>query len=164
MFKFLESLNKRNFLLATVLSYLVFFILELIAPIVVIITRYAIAKDNYVKIGMGGLILIFVVAVVGVFIIRRTVAKLGDTRPAVALFKYTLEAIQSVIIPGAVFLMLWLLQNSLATFYGCLQIICVLYVVGGIWNSIVINMIDREANLRDAAYKQNEIDKRKINV
>lgn len=164
MIEWLKGFSKKQMLLTTVLTYIGYFMITILGPILTICIKFDLfnaAKQSRLKISGWALILLMIATVVSLFILRRVLNKMKDTRPANAYFKYTLKTISNCILPVIGFFVIYLLKEDYETTLSTARLLCVFYLTGGILDGAFISFIDRENNIRDGALFDKEKDSRR---
>lgn len=167
MIERLKNLSKKQMILVTVSSYVMYFLCTILAPVITVCIKFDLfnaAKESKLQISGWALVLLLIGAVVGLFIIRRSVNKMSDIRPANAYFKYTLQTISNLVLPVVVLLLIDLFKNDIALASSTLTLMCIYYIAGGVIDGAVISFIDRENKIRDGALFDKEKDARRSKV
>lgn len=167
MIERLKNLSKRQMILVTVISYITYFLCTILAPVITICVKFNLfdaAKESRLQISGWALVLLLIAAVVGLFIIKRSVNKMSDIRPANAYFKYTLQTISNLVLPVVILLLVELFKNDIALASSTLTLMCIYYIAGGVLDGAVISFIDRENKIRDGALFDKEKDARRSKV
>lgn len=167
MIERLKNLSKSQMILVTVISYITYFLCTILAPVITICVKFNLfdaAKESRLQISGWALVLLLIAAVVGLFIIKRSVNKMSDIRPANAYFKYTLQTISNLVLPVVILLLVELFKNDIALASSTLTLMCIYYIAGGVLDGAVISFIDRENKIRDGALFDKEKDARRSKV
>lgn len=163
MIERLKALSKGQMLAVTIITYAIYFLLTILAPVLTICIKFDLfsVAETKLKISGWAIILLLVAAVVGLTILNKSITKMTDTRPANAYFKYTLQTISNLILPVAtIFIVIWI-RADMAKASSTLILMCSYYIAGGIIDGAIISFIDRENRLRDGSLEDKEKDDRR---
>lgn len=158
MINYFKNLSKKGMLAWTACSYIVYFLLAIVAPVITVCIKFKLFSTVETKAGIGGwaLILIIVATIVSMFVLRRAINKLSDLRPAAAYFKYTLDTISHMIAPVGVILILNLMNTDFTLVRNTLYIMMLFYISAELIDGMIINYIDRENKIRNGALYDKE--------
>ena len=167
MIDFLKNLSKKQMILLTISTYVIYFLCTILAPVITICIKFDLfnaAKESKLKISGWALVLLIIAAVVGLFILKRAINKMSDIRPANAYFKYTLQTISNLVLPLLVLLVGGLFKKDIDLASSTLTLMCFYYIAGGLIDGAVISFIDRENKIRDGALLDKEKEARRSKV
>ena len=167
IFNYFKNRTKKEMLAWTACTYVAYFIITILAPVLTILVNYDVFNaetTTKVKLGVSAVVLLIVVAVVGLFFIKRTLEKLNDIHEGVAIFKYSLETVSNVILPVIILVALYFLNIDFDRAKTTILTIMILYIAGGILDGTLINIISRENRIRDKALLDKEASERASNV
>lgn len=161
MFKYFKKISRKKLLLWTALSYLVYFLITILGPVLIVLGKYGIlnnTNNNEVsypesKIRLSGwaLALIIAIAIAALFALRRNIEKINDVRPAGAIFKYTLSTISNLIFPIIILVAVRAMKVNFDLAVSTIMDITWFYIAGALLEGTIINIISREHRLRDKA-------------
>lgn len=170
LFDYFKSLSKKAMLLWTVFSYIGYYCLAIVAPVITIAVKYnmftpkADTSESNVNIAGWGLVLLMIALIVSMKVLKTSAEKVDDVGKAGAIFKYTIKTISNIILPLGGMLMLYFLTNNFNLAKDTLMIMAIFYIIAGIIDGTLLSVIDRENNIRRKAKLANEVDARRSNV
>ena len=163
MFNF-ENFSKNKMRWVTIASYVTYFLISIFAPVLTICIKFGLfnGEGTSTKVSISGwaMVLLLIVAVVGVTLLKKAIAKIPDVKLNMARFKYTLQTVSSSIPPLVAFYVIHLFQTNLETACETGYWIAVFYMIAALFDGIVISGIDRENRFRQKAAEKVEIEKR----
>jgi hypothetical protein len=167
MFNF-ENVSKNKMRWITIAAYVTYFLIAIFAPVLTICIKFGLfSAPNSgggvsTKIAISGwaAVLIIIVAVVGITLLKKAIAKIPDVKIGMARFKYTLQTVSSCVVPLAAFYVIHLFQTNLDLACDTGYWIAVWFLIAALFDGIIISGIDRENRFRQKAAEKVEIEKR----
>ena len=161
-FKDIAEWSKRKVFWMDILFSAIYIIFMIVIPIIIIAVNYGTGEtvEKSKLLTSWSLILILIVAVVGIFAISKLARKLPDETFKQQTVKYTLELVQSLILPvlGLVALHQFKVNFDLA--YTVLSWCIVSFICGILVDGLVLKYIDKELSFNKELDHRAEIEKR----
>ena len=161
-FKDIAEWSKRKVFWMDILFSAIYIIFMIVIPIIIIAVNYGAGEtvEKSKRLTSWSLILILIVAVVGIFAISKLARKLPDETFKQQTVKYTLELVQSLILPvlGLVALHQFKVNFDLA--YTVLSWCIVSFICGILVDGLVLKYIDKELSFNKELDHRAEIEKR----
>lgn len=151
MIDFLKECSKKKLFFLTLGSYVAYFALTILGPVLTVCLKYDLFNSATTKIKINGfaLLILIIIAVVSIFILKRAIAKIRDVSKGATYFKYILETITNLVFPVLMLFVIYLMNKNFALASSTMIIVCIFYIAGEIINGLVINFIDRENRIRE---------------
>ena len=161
-FKDIAEWSKRKVFWMDILFSAIYIIFMIVIPIIIIAVNYGAGEtvEKSKLLTSWSLILILIVAVVGIFALSKLARKLPDETFKQQTVKYTLELVQSLILPvlGLVALHQFKVNFDLA--YTVLSWCIVSFICGILVDGLVLKYIDKELSFNKELDHRAEIEKR----
>lgn len=161
-FKDIAEWSKRKVFWMDILFSAIYIIFMIVIPIIIIAVNYGAGEtvEKSKLLTSWSLILILIVAVVGIFALSKLARKLPDETFKQQTVKYTLELVQSLILPvlGLVALHQFKVNFDLA--YTVLSWCIVSFICGILVDGLVLKYIDKELSFNKELDHRSEIEKR----
>ena len=170
MFDYLKNLSKKNMLIWTIASYVVYFGLSIFAPVLTIAIKYGLFTPGDTTTSTSksltgwGLVLLMIAIIVGFRVLKNASVKIPDSSKSGAIFKIIVRTTSNVLLPIAIIAILYFLTKNFELAKGTLLIMCYFYIGAGIIDGIWLYAIDRENAYRDKARALNEVQARQDKV
>lgn len=161
-FKDIAEWSKRKVFLMDVLFSAIYIVFMIIIPIIIIAVNYGAGEtvEKSKLLTSWSLVLILIVAVVGIFSLSKLARKLPDETYKQRTIKYTVELVQSLILPVLAFVMLHQFKVNFDLAYKVLSWCIVSFICGILIDGLVLKYIDKELSFNKEIDHKAEIEKR----
>lgn len=155
--------SKVKFNLFMIFSYLFYYIISVITPLVYIVKRFKLTIKPEQIGHISGVALILVVLAF-IELLKRSkglLAKLPDEKHSQALFKYTVEGIFSLILPVGVIIGIIFLKVDWKFYSETIIALATTQIISTIFYTYVVRFVDKEIRQRKEASAFNEMSDRR---
>lgn len=145
-----------------IVANLVLLALQLVAPIIVICTKYDLFKhttEGNVINGFG-LVCLIIFLILGLKSFKKIVDKMEDITYKEQRIKFSLQMLYAVAVPACCVIVLLAFKSDFKKAYSTFCIGLIFYVLGIIFDYMVLKFIEREKDFRHKAKERIEIEKR----
>lgn len=163
MIKWLENLSKKNFRIVKFTSYIVYFLLMIVGPLLTVLIKYDVFNTettSKLKLNGWALIILIVIAIVALFVCKKAISKLNDLHPASAYLKYSLTTAISLILPIIALVVIHQMKLDIKLASSTMYWVLGFYIAGSLEDNILISFVNREDNIRSNALMDKEKAKR----
>ena len=160
-FKNIAQWSKKTMLAVTIIFYIIYFLLVVIAPTITIICKYNILENGMKKVTGFGIIVIVVCGLASYLFIKKAITKLPSISVTEQRFKFGIETLIDCIPLAIILFALFVIKDDLDLAFSTFRICMIEFFVAILYNGLFIKFIDAEWVIRNGAKFDNEKLKRK---
>ena len=144
-----------------IVSLLVYFLLTLVAPIIVVSANYQMFKTAGVNTLTGlGICLLLAFSVIGLRVLKSKIIQFPENTVPQRRVKFTCQLVYSLFLPLIVVAVLFAMKSNFETAYQTIHG-CIWFYLGGILvDNLVVKYVESERKLRFEAQRSSEVNKR----
>lgn len=157
-FKTIDTWGQKKTKRMRLLFDLIFYLFSLVAPVIIIATKYSLYKKASYSLTMAGAIVVVIIAVVLLRSLKKGIAKLPQDDYKQQKIKFTAQWIYHLLVPVGVLVALYLIKNDFQTAYETMWLCMIFLTIGTCieWNFCAY--IDARLNLMDEAKHQQAVE------
>lgn len=161
-FRKIENWSKKRMWVATIICYLFYFSLVLLAPTITVMIKYKVFQktEKMRNITGFGIIVVVICGITSFLLLKKTLRKLPQISANEQRFKFGLETLFNCFPIGITLFAMFVVKDDVMLAFETLQI-CVWFFLGGIlFEGLFIKFIDAEWAIRQGAKFDKEKAKR----
>ncbi len=163
-FKNIENWSQKKLKLTWLVYNIIYLILMLVAPIIIVATKYNLSKENSTKLTMVGFILIIFISVFVFRYGKRLLSKLPQAKKSDQVFKFMLLLVVALMMPILGLILIHLIRQNVEQACNTISY-CLYSIIAGITlDHLSIKFIETEFDLRSLATIDIEKEKRKATL
>lgn len=160
-FKNIAEWSKRKVFWMNILFSVLYFVFMVVVPIILIVCNYTVETVEKDKVLTGwGLAFLLLVTVVGLFTIKKLSRKIPEETYKQQVIRYTLELVQSLILPVTAFLVIHQLKVNFDLAYMVISWCIVSFIVGILIDGLCLKYLDHELKYNREIEHTQELEKR----
>lgn len=162
-FKKIETYSNNKLKLLSIIFHCIYFILLLIAPIIVISTKYQIFEHipEQTRLTGIGLILFIIVGIYCYLKLKNSINGLPQTTLKEQKVKFSLLTITNILPLGLILLALAMTKNNIILAFETLQLCSIFILLANLIDGLFIRFLVAEKQIRNKTLEIIEVDKRK---
>lgn len=158
-FQNIANWSKKLMWSVTIICYALYFGIIVIAPAITIFCKYN-TTEGMKKITGLGLVLIVIIGIASYTFVKKAISKLPQVSVNEQRFKFGIETIFDCLPLGIALYAMFAVKDDIDLAFDTLKICLILFLVGILWNSLIIKFIDAEWAIRNGAKLDKEKAKR----
>lgn len=161
-FNKIESWNKKTMWVVTIICYILYFSIVVLAPTITIMIKYQVFQhsEKMKNITGFGIIVVVICGLASYIFVKKVTAKLPQTSTGERRLKFAIETIFDCLPLAICLYAMFAVRDDLALAFSTMKICMWYFLIGILFNGLFIKFIDAEWKLRDEAKKNKEIAKR----
>ena len=161
-FKDIAEWSKRKVFWMDILFSAIYIVFMIVIPIIIIAVNYGAGEtvEKSKLLTSWSLVFVLIVAVVGIFALSKLARKLPDETFKQQTVKYTLELVQSLILPVLGFVVLHQFKVNFDIAYKVISWCIVSFICGILVDGLILKYIDKELSFNKELDHRAEIEKR----
>lgn len=160
-FQNIEKWTKKLLITVTVLCYIAYFGLVVLAPTIVVLTKYQVFQNGTHYVTGFGIIVFVVVGIVSYIFMKKVISKLPKTSINQQRFRFGLETLFDCLPLGIALFALFAVKDDIDLAFQTFKVCLFLFLGGVLWNGLFIKFLDAEWDIRSATLLDKEKAKRK---
>lgn len=159
-FKNIENYSKGKLNTIYVISLLAYFSCILLAPTIVVASRYTVfAQSTGSKLTFIGICLLISIVIIATKWIRQKLEKFPTNTHGQRCIRFTVELFFDLIIPVAVVILLVLMNVNFQKAFDTIRDCIIWFIAGILVNNLVLKYVEAEKSIRNEA--QHDVEKQK---